>query len=147
MKRIQADFPFEDYWLYRVWHKKEGRWQANLILKANIKERTTIAYARYVMSVHLKRFLTIEEHVDHIDENKSNDLITNLQILSKQENKLKSEKHLAQLRPKITKLSCSNCGNIFEYPTRNYKFNLHRGQINFYCTRQCVSISQRIKGE
>lgn len=40
---------------------------------------------RYVMSEHMGRYLTDEEEVHHIDGNKQNNDITNLQILSKSE--------------------------------------------------------------
>ena len=143
MKRIQADFPFEDYWLYKVWHEKEGRFQANLILISNIKKRTTVSYARYLMSIHLGRFLTKEEHVDHIDENRSNDSIDNLQILSKQENKLKSEKYLAELKPKYIELNCSHCGNSFKYFSRNYRFYTKQGRTNFNCSKTCAYESRK----
>lgn len=53
------------------------------------KERTTISYARYLMSVKLNRFLDRNEEVDHIDNDKTNDSIENLQILSSKENKEK----------------------------------------------------------
>ena len=42
------------------------------------------------MSVTLKRYLTNQEHVDHIDNDKTNDSISNLQILTPKENNQKS---------------------------------------------------------
>lgn len=44
------------------------------------------------MSCKLGRFLTKEEQVDHIDNDKTNDNIENLQILSVKENNIKSHK-------------------------------------------------------
>ena len=77
MKRIRAEYPYDDYWLYVVWHKKEGRWQANLVKISDTSERTTLSFARYVMSVKLGRLLnTATEHVDHINNNKSDDRIS-----------------------------------------------------------------------
>ena len=45
-----------------------------------------MAYSRYLMAVKLGRFLTDEEQVDHIDNDKTNDSIDNLQILTAKEN-------------------------------------------------------------
>jgi hypothetical protein len=53
-------------------------------------ERKTISYARYLMSTHLGRLLTDEEHVDHINDIKLDDRIENLQILSQKENNIKA---------------------------------------------------------
>ena len=43
-------------------------------------------YARYLMAVKLGRFLTSDEQVDHIDNDRTNDVIENLQILTQEEN-------------------------------------------------------------
>lgn len=138
MKRVQAEYPFDDYWLYVIFHKKEGRFQANLILKSDSKVRTTLSYARYKMSVHLGRFLSQNEHVDHIDNDKTNDNISNLQILSPEENKQKAEKFY-RLNNKMTlELTCPICNSIFQYPIKNYKFHIKNGRKNFYCSRPCV---------
>lgn len=90
MKRVSAEFPYDDYWLYIVYHSSENRRMANLILQSDITKRKTVSYARYLMSVHLKRFLTSQEEVDHVDNDKTNDNITNLQILTKEQNREKS---------------------------------------------------------
>jgi hypothetical protein len=79
----QAEYPFEEYKLYVVFHKKMKRRMACLVSKEN---RTTISYARYLMSVHLGRKLTKIETVDHIDGDTLNDSLENLQILSNEDN-------------------------------------------------------------
>lgn len=82
-------YPYHEYKLYRIFHKKEGRWYAQLVKPGTTgskTERTTMSYARYEMSVKLKRKLLKHEHVDHKDENKVNDHPDNLQILSSLEN-------------------------------------------------------------
>ena len=45
---------------------------------------------RYLLAVKLGRYLTDEEQVDHIDDDKTNDNIDNLQILTVKENAVKS---------------------------------------------------------
>lgn len=148
MKRIQAEYPYNDYWLYKVWHRKEGRYQANLILKSDIKIRTTLSYARYLMSCSVGRILDKNEEVDHIDNDKSNDDITNLQILSKEENKKKQEDYNRSLNPIKISLPCSHCGNIFEYPANNYRYHTKRGRKSFCCSRSCSTKYQhRLKSE
>lgn len=137
MKRIQADYPFEDYWLYVVLHKKENRRMANLVKKDTLsKERMTISYARYLMSVNLKRKLNTDEHVDHIDNDKLNDCLSNLQILSPEENS-KKEMSLSTRRKKFNPINCCFCGTIFSIETRQHKSRLKNGAKNFYCSKIC----------
>ena len=139
MKRVQAEFPYQDYWLYIVFHKKENRRMANLILKNDTKVRTTISYARYLMTVNLKRLLTEDEEVDHVDNDCTNDIIDNLQILSKEGNRKKQDDFLKQKRPPImVSLICPVCKNHFEYLARNYRFHTKNGRTRFNCSRQCA---------
>ena len=123
MKRVKAEHPYDGYWLYRVWHKKEGRWQANLVKISDISERTTISFARYVMSVSLGRLLNTDaEHVDHINNNKSDDRLENLQILSPAENKKKQQDFYTETHPNKTEICCSFCGIKFEILTLSLLF-------------------------
>ena len=146
MKRKQAEYPYNDFWIYKVWHKQEGRWQANLIRKSNIADRTTISYARYVLSVFLGRILDSKtEHVDHIDNDKSNDSIENLQILTPEQNKEKQELLYRSLNPKFIVLDCYVCGAKFNYIARNFKFHKSKGRYKFYCSKDCVHENLRNK--
>jgi hypothetical protein len=52
--------------------------------------RTSTSYARYLMSVEVGHYLDEDEEVDHINEDKTDDRLENLQILSSLENKRKS---------------------------------------------------------
>lgn len=52
--------------------------------------RETTLYSRHLMEQHLGRELESWEHVDHIDEDKTNDDISNLQILTNSANARKS---------------------------------------------------------
>lgn len=93
-------------------------------------DRTTISYARYLMSIKLDRYLSIDEHVDHIDEDKTNDNIDNLQILSPKEN------HNKSLKTGETFIG-------FICPVCKIDFKLSKRQshkINPCCSRKCGGI-------
>lgn len=66
---------------------KDGRYRCDVMYKTGVK---TVLYARYLLEKHLGRKLTKYETVDHIDEDPTNDRLSNLQILSKAENSRKS---------------------------------------------------------
>lgn len=87
-KGVIAEYPYNNFYIYIVFHKKEGRRFAVLYPadKSSGLKRTTISYARYLMSVKEGRVLEEYEEVDHIDNDKTNDEISNLQILTRSEN-------------------------------------------------------------
>ena len=113
-------------------HKKEGRKYAVLISIDDRNKRTTVSYARYLMSVKLGRFLSKDEEVDHIDNNKTNDVIDNLQILSSKENKLKDRKNHGR---KYVLLKCPFCKKLFEIP-KNVSY-LQKSNSFSACSRKC----------
>lgn len=134
MKRVIAQYPYNEYYLYIVFHKKEGRRYANLVPidKSSGLKRKTISYARYLMSVHEKRILNPEEHVDHKDNDKSNDDIANLQLLSLKENNAKEGKRRGK---KMVTLQCPNCNKVFEREKR--QTHLQKGGHYTGCCRKC----------
>src|SRR5687767_8198058 len=66
----------------------------------------SMQYCKYLMECKLGRKLTKDETVDHIDDDKTNDDINNLQILSRADNTAKENRRRAKQR----KLICTTCG-------------------------------------
>lgn len=123
--------PFLGYRLYGPrFHKGEGR-NMVVLFKSN-KDRTTMSYARYLMSTLLGRKLHRTEDVDHIDNDKTNDDIHNLQVLPHGDNIRKS--HVRAMRI-IT--ACGRCGRrFFVNPNRRPFIRRHRP---YYCSQECIS--------
>lgn len=117
---IPVEYPFSQYW--RKAYLIMGSENRRMVCLVNGKhDRKTISYARYLMSVKLGRILRDDEHVDHIDNNKLNDCIDNLQILSSKEN---IKKYQATLPHEIHGTSSMyhkgcRCDKCVEY-SRNY---------------------------
>ena len=65
----------------------EGR---RYVITVDGGKRKQMLYSRWLMQEHLGRELLPDEHVDHIDEDKTNDRLDNLQILSPAANSRKS---------------------------------------------------------
>lgn len=128
-----AEHPFSEYRLYVVLHKKEGRRMACLV-KPNNAGRTTISYARYLMSVHLGRVLESWEQVDHDDDDKLNDVIDNLKIRTHSDNNRKN----ASLR-EFVKFICPECSSEFLVEKRNVPFRAAKP----CCSRSCAAKKQR----
>ena len=128
----QAEYPYEKYSLYIVFHKGEGRMYAQLVNPKNRGDRTTISYARYLMSVKEKRILNDWEHVDHKNDIKIDDRIENLQILTQEEN---SKKYIQDnnIKKSMVEIRCGNCGLVFlrELRSVNNNYKVH------FCSRKC----------
>lgn len=132
--KIELQLPFSnDYKAGYLLTNKEPR---NLVLLVdNNNCKTSISYARYLYSCQVRRYLLKDEHVDHIDNNKLNDVIENLQILSPAQNNSKSQTRFAELK-------------LFICPICNSEFKLSKskafGKINPCCSRKCGGIKSSI---
>lgn len=133
--KIDLELPFKNDWRlgYIVTNREDRKM---VILFNDQKNRSTISYARYLMSLKVGRYLTEDEHVDHIDDDPTNDDIANLQILDHVENKKKYYKniHGGQL---FVELECPYCKTMFSIKKAN-SFLDQKNKINNYCTRPCM---------
>src|ERR1700686_4619780 len=77
---------FKNYTCYKSFHKGMQRWQVMLAGKVSRRTERTILYSKYLMSIKVGRILSEEEQVDHVDGNKVNDEILNLEIVTGEEN-------------------------------------------------------------
>lgn len=75
--------------VYGPYTRKDNR-QHIILYDTETKIRRTQSYPRYLMEQHLGRELSPVEHVDHINNNPSDNRIENLQLLSQLENNRKS---------------------------------------------------------
>lgn len=98
--------------------------------------KTSMSYARYLMCCKENRFLSKEEHVDHIDNNCMNDVIENLQILSQKENNDKKDLFYKIKLAEEIELVCPICEVSFKRPSRNTKHKLQKGKTPC-CSRKC----------
>lgn len=106
--KIKLEYPYCNDWKYGyVVVNNEGR--ETLILYNSHTDRSSTQYARYLISIKLGRYLTDEETVDHIDGNKHNNDLDNLQVLSLKDNVRKTH-----LKP-TTYLEgvCYVCSKVF----------------------------------
>lgn len=127
--KMQLDLPFtEDFKAAYLGINKEPRRVVSLIYKNG--NRTSMSYARYLMCCKLKRFLGSDEHVDHIDNDKLNDVIDNLQILTLLENNRKSNKGRL-----FISYICPGCHRQFDRPKN--KSHLSSKGMYTSCSRNC----------
>lgn len=129
---MELEYPYNERWSkgYIVTNKENRK---TLILYNSPKDRSSTQYARYLMAIKLGRFLMNGETVDHIDGDKTNDSIDNLQLLSRAENIRKSCK-----KPDII-LKCPVCGKMFTRTRSQLRGRLDRAFKNdVCCSIECV---------
>lgn len=95
------------------------------------KSTKYVLHHRIVMENHLGRVLNSNEVVHHIDENKKNNSINNLQLMLVEDH---TRLHSSTGR-KWVKLKCPECKNIFDREER--QSFLHKGTDYTCCSRQC----------
>lgn len=121
--------------VYGPYTREDGRKHVILYdFEAGI--RRTQSYPRYLMEQHLGRPLEEYETVDHIDEDFTNDDISNLQLLSREENARKS----MSFRPaEMGWFTCPCCDKDFEKELRTVRHNQGRkGGAGPFCSRSCA---------
>ncbi len=123
---------YENYRIYGPYTAKDGRLRIIGVDSNNVKH--TISYPKYLMELHLGRYLDEKEQVDHIDGNPLNNTMSNLQIKTLGEHQI-----LDAWRNEDVLVHCKYCGKPFiiggnKMHCRNRK---DRYQSGYFCSRQC----------
>ena len=132
--KIDLDYPYSlEYKAGYLNTNSDNR--KTLMLVRNDGSKTSTAYARYLLACKHKRYLTANEQADHINEDKTDDRIDNLQILSRKNN---VRKHISikNKTKKIIKLNCPICENEFERFLHRVKDKMLKGKKPC-CSRKC----------
>lgn len=111
--------------------------------------RGSKSYSKWLLEQKIGRAMESWETADHIDEDKTNDDLENLQVLSLSDN---VKKHHSLNPTEMYYFFCPCCGNGASKPLRNVKGNWKKGKGGPYCSRSCsgkhkyVPPSQRVSG-
>lgn len=122
-----APFPFNGYTVYGP-SIHQGRRIVYLVRERH--DRVTLAYAKYLMSIHVGRWLTREEKVHHKNEDKLDDRIENYEIVTDAQHGARHTKGM-----KMADYICGFCGDEF---TRRDDGKPHK-----HCSRECHYNSMR----
>lgn len=144
--RIEIEEPFKAKWSHGYLETShDGRKQ--LKLRGHNGERFSTPYARYVMGVKLGYEVPDHLEVDHRDDDKTNDVPDNLQLLTGEENKLKEHYRYIMHEQKRFGYICACCGNSFILIESEVKKRLYTGVEMALCGVVCSKKYQyTIKG-
>lgn len=119
--------------IYGPYKRKDNRFHICIIYDDG--HRQTKSYPRYLMEQHLNRELLPSETIDHIDNDKTNNNISNLQILSLKDNAKKQ----AALNPrKLYTFTCPQCNTPATKYLSDVVHNRKTGKSGPYCSRSCA---------
>ena len=121
---------YENCKFYGPYQSKKDKRLRCLLIYPNGK-RITLSYPKYLIEVHLDRYLEKEETVDHIDGNFLNNAISNLQVLKRQEHCYNDA-----IRNEDIEVKCNYCGKLFTI-SGNMINNRNRKLTGYFCSRHC----------
>ena len=135
---IELEEPFKSKWEkgYRYINGDER----HCISLSGKSPNTTLTYARYLMCIKLGYILPTELEVDHIDDDKTNDDIDNLQVLTKEQNLLKQHYHYIMNEQICYGYICACCEMPFILTEREVKMRLAQNVELAFCSNKCARI-------
>jgi len=131
--RYECEYPFTGYYTFTL-----NRGRRSVIIHGFKEKRIKINYSKYLMCVKEKRILDPYEHVHHIDEDKTNDTIDNLEILLHPNH---SKIHSPDFG--MMNIICAGCGIGFEIKVSKYRDRIKRS-LNLHCSAECFHNSRGI---
>lgn len=122
--------------VYGPYETNPGRYIVSILEGKRLR---TMSYPRWLMQQHLGRELLPEEHVDHINNDHTDNRLENLQLLTNAENSKKYREHVGLAAEYFT-FKCPVCGNEAAKLRSTVRHNQDKcGGQGPYCSRSCAS--------
>lgn len=118
--------------VYGPYTRKDGR-QHVVLYEHGVHK--TMSYPKFLLEQKLGRSLLDNETCDHIDNNHTNNCLSNLQVLSRLDNSLKAH----SLSPKeYGTFTCPVCLVSFTKRMKDVRSNRKKVKSSPYCSRSCA---------
>ena len=131
---IKGKGPYTGCDVYVIINYDQGYRKSACIYKDS-KFLKCIGFAKYLIEAETNLIIPEGYEVDHIDGDRTNDSLSNLQIISKEMNILKQRYETGNFK-KYVRLLCPYCNKPFDIESRNFRVKL---RFNKYmaCSRSC----------
>ncbi len=132
------------YQLYKIgtpfYHSGNKRFQVMArLITGNCNNKVSVNYARYIMEIHLGKFLETKQHVHHKDGNALNDVLDNLEVITLDKHTSIHKKSLYLNHSLL--VACMCCGKKFVMNIQaqaSFKSNFHKYKNpGPYCSASC----------
>lgn len=133
--------PYENCKVYGPYQSREDKRFRVVVVFTN-KIKVTVSYPKYLMELHLGRYLRANETVDHKDNDVTNNVIDNFQILTRI-----SHIQLDALRLKPMVINCQICKEDFELSGVRLSDaiqNKIKGTRGPFCSKSCAGKATNI---
>ena len=112
--------------------KKDNRKRISILYEDGTRGVKT--YAKHLMEQHLGRELDPEtETVDHIDRDKTNDVLENLRIIDRSTHSKEDNKYA-----KLVEQTCILCGKIHYKTPKVVRHSSKQGKAGPFCGKSCA---------
>lgn len=139
MLEIELEEPFKSKWQKAyLFVSTENR--KTVIFSSDNRDNSITTYARYLYGVYLGYEVPSHLQVDHINNDKTDDRLENLQLLTLQENRLKEYYNYIMNKQIVYGVYCSCCGSPFLITQRQLNMKLAQNVHNAYCSRECAYV-------
>ena len=132
---------YENCKIYGPYQGKDKR--LRLIIVYPDRSKHTVSYPKYLMEIHLDRYLSANETVDHIDCNFLNNELSNLRILDRS---LHSSIDVKRYKPESFK--CPICNIDFSLDGKRLHkaiYNRLANKAGPFCGRKCAGKYSKLK--
>lgn len=128
----------DNFKVHGPYSKKDGR-QIVIVVERNGKRRT-VSYPKWLMELQLGRRLDPNlETVDHWDSDHSNNDISNLRLVPRDQHSADDTR-----RVKPVKLTCAWCDEEFERSPRIVRDKAKKNKAGPFCSRKCAGKYSRM---
>lgn len=117
--------------IYGPYLRKDGR--KHIVIVHPCGRKQTKSYPKYLLEQKIGRELIGDETCDHIDDDFTNDESSNLQVLSRPKNIIKSKTPAEWIT-----FNCLHCGEKATKKAHNIRTNLKKGKAGPFCSRHCA---------
>lgn len=135
---------YSEYKAYGPYTRKDGR-QHVCLVHNKTKQKKTVSYPKYIYEIHFNKYIEKGIDVHHIDNDFSNNKISNLELINKKEHSRNhAKKQISKLDLEENYLKCYRCGDqimLSKKQLRHFIYNRDsRKRLGPFCSKHCIGM-------